>query len=240
MLDGSRIVVVVPARDEEERIGSVVETLPAIVDVVVVVDDGSIDATAERALERGGARTSVLRHERSRGVGAAIATGYRHALALAGTPRDVFVVMAGDAQMDPRDLEALVRPVVDGDADYAKGNRFAWPGARSMIPRGRWLGGHVFSALTRAALAISIDDSQCGYTAIARDACARLDLGDLYPRYGYPNDLLGQLVARGLRVRDVVVRPVYAGEKSGIGLRHVPHIGLLVVRAWLRRRRAGR
>jgi glycosyltransferase involved in cell wall biosynthesis len=235
MLEGSKVLVIVPAFDEEARIERVLATMPAEVDEVIVVDDASRDTTAERARASGDARVSVVVHAVNRGVGAAIATGYCEALARGGGARDAFVVMAGDGQMDPRDLPALALPIVRGDADYVKGDRFAHPDVGRTMPRARRLGGEVFSRLTSVAIGQRVSDSQCGYTALARSACARLDLDALWPRYGYPNDLLGQAAARGMTIREVTVRPVYAGERSGLRVWHLGRIAQLVGRAWLRR-----
>lgn len=214
---GKNIAVVVPAYREAERIGRVLERIPSLVDSVFVVDDGSDDETAAVAGAAGDARVHVHRHELNRGVGAAIATGYR--LAFEGGA-DVAVVMAGDDQMDPRDLRSLLDPVCDEGVAYAKGNRLAWPGARRRMPTLRFLGNHVLSWLTRLVTGLRVQDSQCGYTALSAGAAHAVDLEKLWPRYGYPNDLLGALAASRLEVRDVPVRPVYAGEPSGIGWRH--------------------
>jgi glycosyltransferase involved in cell wall biosynthesis len=235
MLEGARVVVVVPAFDEASRIGRVLRGMPAEVDAIVVVDDASRDGTARAAEGSEDTRVRVVSHAKNCGVGAAIATGYRIALGLTSRPNDAIVVMAGDGQMDPRDLPALVRPIALGDAEYAKGDRFSSRELRRTIPLARRLGGGVFSWLTSRAVGSRISDSQCGYTAISRAACASLDLSDLWPRYGYPNDLLGQLTTRHLRVADVPVRPIYAGEKSGLRAHHTPIIALLVARAWIRR-----
>jgi glycosyltransferase involved in cell wall biosynthesis len=245
MWQASRVTVVVPAWDEAPRIARVVRGVPAWVDAIVVVDDASRDDTAASALATGDARVCIEVHRRNRGVGAAIATGYRRAAATPGGPRDAFVVMAGDGQMDPRDLPELVGPIACGDADYVKGDRFGTrTAAREMsssmraMPLARRLGGRAFSWATSRAIGVPISDSQCGYTALAREACARLDLDALWPRYGYPNDLLSQLALRGLRIAEVPVRAVYADEVSRLRARHVPIIAALVARAWLRRLRA--
>jgi glycosyltransferase involved in cell wall biosynthesis len=233
---GSRVVAVVPAWEEAPRVGRVVRGMPAWVDAVVVVDDASADGTGEAALAVGDARVEVVRHAINRGVGAAIVTGYRRAVERTEGARDVFVVMAGDGQMDPRDLPAVVDPVARGEADYVKGDRFRSPGTRRAMPLGRRLGGAAFSWMTSRAIGHPVSDSQCGYTAIARDAVTRLDLDALWPRYGYPNDLLSQLALRGLRIAEVPVRAVYADEVSRLRPRHVPVVAGLVARAWVRRR----
>jgi glycosyltransferase involved in cell wall biosynthesis len=243
VLHGVKVAVVVPAFEEAPRIGRMIRGLPASVDLVVVVDDASSDATGEAARSAacdGGPPVEVVRHASNRGVGAAIATGYRRARELLADERAVLVVMAGDDQMDPRDLPAVVEPIAAGRADYVKGCRFAWPGVRNQMPAARLAGGWAFSVLTSWAVGQRIRDSQCGYTAIASHAVVRLDLDDLWPRYGYPNDLLGQLAVRKLRVAEVPVRPVYADEVSRLRVGHLPTIVGLVGRAWLRRVRADR
>jgi glycosyltransferase involved in cell wall biosynthesis len=233
----SRIAVVVPAWDEEPRIARVLRGLPPWVDRVIVVDDASADATARVALGLGDARVEVLRHARNRGVGAAIATGYKRALASAGSAKDAYVVMAGDGQMDPDDLPRLVTPIARGEADYVKGTRFRAPEVRRTMPTSRRWAGLAFSWATSRAIGMDVTDSQCGYTALARGACESLDLDRLWPGYGYPNDLLSQLALRGLRVVERPVRPIYADEVSRLKARHVPVVAGLVARAWIRRLR---
>jgi glycosyltransferase involved in cell wall biosynthesis len=237
---GSRIVVIVPAWDEAPRVGRVLRGIPTWVDAIVVVDDASRDGTAEAARAVGDPRVEVIRHGRNRGVGAAVATGYKRALGAAKHPREAFVVMAGDGQMDPGDLATLVTPVVRGEADYVKGDRFRSADVRRVVPAGRLIGGLVFSWATSRAVGIPVSDSQCGYTAIAADACARLELDALWPGYGYPNDILSQLTLRKMRVAEAPVRAVYADEVSRLRSHHVPVVAALVARAWLRRVLAAR
>ena len=235
MRSGSRVVVVIPAMNEHERIARVIGTLPAWIDRVIVVDDASTDGTADRARALADPRVELTVHARNRGVGAAVVTGYRAALAEQGDRDDAFVVMAGDAQMDPADLPHVVDPIVEGEAGYVKGNRFASPEVWRAMPLARRLGGEVLSRLTTRAIGVSITDSQCGYTAIARWACAAIELEEVFPRYGYPNDLLAKLARARVPIREVAVRPVYAGEASGLRAWHVARIGAIVARAWASR-----
>jgi glycosyltransferase involved in cell wall biosynthesis len=221
-----------PAYNEARLIRGALECVPGFVDHIVVVDDASVDATANiaRAVER---PIDVIECVTNQGVGAAISTGCRHALALGA---DLTAVMAADGQMDPADLPALLAPLIAGDADYVKGNRLAWPAASKEMPLHRWLGNHVFSSLTRRAVGVDVQDSQCGYVAMNRRVKDELDWERLWKGYGYPNDLLSWLVVRGLRVQEIPVRPVYGSERSGIGLRHVMWtIPFVIARAWLRR-----
>jgi glycosyltransferase involved in cell wall biosynthesis len=229
------VTVVVPAWNEAPRIARMLRRVPSFVDAVVVVDDASTDGTARVVRDVGDPRVEVVVHEHNRGVGAAIATGYRRALARPGAPRDAFVVMAGDDQMDPADLPTLVGPIDRGEADYVKGDRFRGLRRPPQMPVGRWIGGLVFSWATSRAIGAPVSDSQCGYTAIARAACAAMDLDGMWPGYGYPNDLLAQVASRGLRIAEVPVRAVYADEVSRLRPRHVAVVGGIVARAWVRR-----
>lgn len=230
MWAGKTIAVVVPAWNEERLIERMLARTPSIVDSVIVVDDASEDETAARAAAVGDARVHVLRHVRNRGVGAAIVSGYLRAVE---NGADVIVVMAGDDQMDPADLPALVDPVAMNRADYAKGNRFVHP-ARARMPFFRRVAGIGLSAVTRRATGLRIGDSQCGYTAITAEALRALPLHDLWPRYGYPNDLLGMLAAHGMRVVDVPVRPVYADETSGVRPWHAAVVAGVILRRLFR------
>ncbi len=234
MLHGQRIAVVVPAFNEARFIGETVRELPAFVDDVVVVDDASRDATGDLA-RAASDRVVVVRHAANAGVGAAIVTGYRWARERGA---DVVAVMAGDGQMHPDDLAGLLEPVLRGDLDYAKGDRTRHPDVRRLMPPVRYVGGLALSWLTQRAAGLdSLRDSQCGYTAISRRAIDVIDLGSLWPSYGYPNDLIGALVRAGFRVGDVAVRPVYRGEASGLRPWHALTIGWVVARVACRRLR---
>ena len=232
MLDGKRVAVVVPAYDEENLVVDTLRGIPELVDRVYVVDDASRDATAERAEGVGDPRVQVIRHDANRGVGAAIVTGYRRALEEA---IDVTCVMAADNQMDPAELRSLVEPVARDEVEYAKANRLLSGEAWNVIPRTRYLGNAILSLLTKIASGYwHVADSQAGYTAISRGALADLDLDRLYPRYGFPNDVLVHLNVQNARVRDVRSRPIYdVGEQSGIRLRSVvPRISWLLFKGF--------
>ena len=235
MLEAARIAVVVPAHDEERWIAETVRRMPAFVDHVVVVDDASRDRTALEAARPRDARVEVIRHRDNRGVGAAIVTGYRRARALGA---DVAAVMAGDGQMHPDDLAGVALPVIRGEADYVKGDRLGYPGVFRAMPPARLAGTALLAWLTRHAAGLErLSDSQCGFTAISARALDTLgqELDVLWPRYGYPNDLLGALARCGLRIGEAVVRPVYRGEASGLRPWHAATIGYVIGRVAYRR-----
>ncbi len=232
-----RVAVVIPAFNERRAIVDTVATIPDFVDDIIVIDDASTDDTTAQAglaalRRRNPAGVEVIRHRANRGVGGAITTGYRRALALGA---DVAVVMAGDGQMDPEDLPALLEPIATGAADYVKGNRFLDPSIWTTMPPTRIVGNVLLSVATRVTSGYHhVFDSQCGYTAIDRQALQRIELDELFPRYGYPNDLLSRLHVAGVRVVDVPVRPIYGAHwKSGIDLGTVLHpIPWVLLRSW--------
>jgi glycosyltransferase involved in cell wall biosynthesis len=242
MLEGKPVGVVVPAYNEEALIGQVIETMPGFVDRIYVVDDCSRDGTCDRvqaclAWPSLNKRLELICHTKNQGVGGAIVTGYRRAVE---DSLEVVAVMAGDAQMDPAELERVVGPVVRDEADYVKGNRLFTGEAWQLIPRHRYLGNAFLSLMTKIASGYwHVADSQTGYTAISAEAIRLLPLEKLYPRYGYPNHLLVMLNVYGQRVRDVPVRPVYnIGEESGIRLwKVIPKLSWLLTKCFFWRMR---
>lgn len=238
MFQDKSVGVVVPCHNEASLIGVVIETMPEFVDRIYVVDDVSTDDTAqiiEGYAAKDPGRVVLIRHSKNRGVGAAIATGYRAAVE---DECELVAVMAGDAQMDPADLAILLEPVARGECDYSKGNRLFSGDAWRLIPRVRYLGNSALSLMTKVSSGYwHVADSQTGYTVASLGVLKTIDLDGLYPRYGFPNDMLVQLNIFSFRVHDVPVRPVYGvGEKSGIRLLIViPSISFLLFRRfWYR------
>lgn len=242
MYGSKTVAVVVPCFNEERQIRNVLATMPDFVDLVIVVDDASTDCTVERvdeflASQAGGGEVVLLTHEKNEGVGRAISTGYQLARKRG---IDVTAVMAGDGQMDPDELELLVEPIASGRADYAKGNRLFHRTAWESIPRHRYLGNALLSMLTKIASGYwHSADSQCGFTAISLDALRLIDVEAIYPRYGYPNDILVRLNLYGLSVTDVPIRPVYnIGERSTMQIwKVIPTIAWLIFKLFLWRLR---
>lgn len=241
MLNGKRIAVVVPAHNEVRLIVQAVKQVPEFVDDIIVVDDASTDGTLHR-LQSSVVRKGLcsIRHRTNGGVGAAIVTGYKKALMLGA---EVVAVMAGDAQMDPEDLPKLLAPVIDGKAEYAKGDRLSWPGVAKTMPVVRFVGNHLLSFITRFTSGYrQVRDSQCGYTAVSAKTLSALNLDRLYQRYGFPNDMLAHLFTRSARLEQVPVRPIYGPERSEISLFTVLFaIPWVLVRSfWYRRTASGK
>lgn len=222
MYKSKTVVAVVPAYNEETQIQKVVSTMPGFIDKIVIVNDCSRDKTQQvvESLCQNYSQVVLLNHEVNQGVGGAIATGYKW---VRDNDYDIAVVMAGDAQMDPDDLPALLDPVVNGEADYSKGNRLTTGEAFKNIPKVRYFGNSALTLLTKIASGYwHVTDSQTGYTAINKQALQAIDWDSMYKRYGQPNDLLVKLNVYNFKVVDVPIKPVYnVGEKSGIKVRKV-------------------
>lgn len=230
MYKGKSVCVVVPAYNEEKLIGRVIETMPDYVEKIVIVDDNSIDKTADTVqgyVSKQGGRVILIKHPKNQGVGGAIITGYKWAR---DNRIDATAVMAGDAQMDPADLAAFLDPVVTGEIDYSKGNRLFTGNAWHIIPKVRYLGNSFLSLLTKIASGYwHVADSQTGYTVINLKALDMLNLDGIYKRYGMPNDMLVKLNIYNFKVRDIPIKPVYnIGEISLIRVRKV-----MVTISWL-------
>jgi glycosyltransferase involved in cell wall biosynthesis len=231
------VAVVVTAYNEEFLVARTIESLPGLVDHVIVVDDGSRDATARivAGVATRDPRVRLIRHGKNRGVGGAVSTGLswcrEHDV-------DVAVVMGGDAQMDPTDLPALLDPVVEGRADYAKGNRLGTGEAWKKIPHVRYLGNAALTFTTKIASGYwHVTDSQSGYIAISKTALHLLPIEDIYPGYGMPNDLLVTLNIHGMRVADVPVNPIYGiGERSDLKIGKILFsMSFLIMRLFVKR-----
>jgi len=234
MYKGARIAAVVPAHNEEAHIGRVIATMPDFVDEIVVVDDLSTDSTAQLAEDVGDARVTVIRHEQNLGVGGAIISGHRAAMALGA---DVNVVMAGDGQMDPRFLPTLLDPVVEDGYGFAKANRFFSMDSFAGMPRHRILGNIALSFATKAASGYwHLFDPQNGYTAVRREVLERLSLDRIARGYSFENDLLVHLNILRVPAIDVPIPAVYGSEISGIRLRRVvPEMTRLMLHGFWKR-----
>jgi glycosyltransferase involved in cell wall biosynthesis len=242
VFENKTVAVVIPCYNEQTQIVGVLSTLPALVDLAIVVDDCSTDQTLSTVRQyvqtTGDQRVILIESPANGGVGRAIVLGYQEALR---RRIDVTAVMAGDGQMDPAELVSLVGPVARGEADYAKGNRLFYQNAWHMIPRHRYLGNAFLSMLTKVASGYwHVADSQSGYTAISLEALELTDLEKLYPRYGYPNDMLVRLNVLDFRVADVPIRPVYGvGERSKMKMwKVIPTMSWLIFRRFLWRLKA--
>ncbi len=208
------VAVVIPCFNVERHIAQVIEGLPAWVRHIVCVDDASPDGSAAAIAQLKDPRVSLVRLPKNLGVGGAMKAGYAEAFRLGA---DIAVKMDGDGQMDPAHLPALLAPLRAGEADYAKGNRFAEPDALSAMPKVRLLGNVGLSFLTKAASGYwNVFDPTNGYTALTRAAYARLRLARVSDGYFFESDLLVELNIAGAVVADVDMPARYGDETSSL------------------------
>lgn len=235
MYKNHRIGVVVPAYNEEELILETLGGMPELIDRIFVVNDASRDRTLEliRGRREVDPRIEIINHETNKGLGQSLIDGY---LAAARSDVDITVVMAGDNQMHPGDLPALLDPIIERKFDYVKGNRLLHSNVGSM-PRHRFFGNAILTILTKFATGYySLMDPQCGYTAIRNTALRAIPIHTMTKGYGYNADILNMLNIQRFAVTDVEVRPVYDREKSKIKLwKYIPKTSMILLRLFFRR-----
>ena len=214
MIEGRTVAVVIPAYRVEQAIAGVIRGMPDYVDRIIVVDDASPDATSDVVGKLGEPRLRLIRHPRNQGVGGAMATGFGAALE---ADSDLVVKCDGDGQMDPRDIEALLRPILADRAEYSKGCRFHHFRDLSAMPRARLGGNIALTFLTKFASGYwHVLDPQNGFVAIRGDVLRRLPLARLARGYFFENDMLIRLNALEARVEDVPMPSRYGDETSSL------------------------
>jgi glycosyltransferase involved in cell wall biosynthesis len=240
MYRDKRIALVIPAYNEERLIRPTLEAVPPLVDRIIVADDASTDNTSAvvRECSARDPRIELIRHATNKGPGAGIITGYNRALA---DGYDIAVVCGGDNQMPLDQITLLLDPLIDGRADYAKGNRFMHGrGSLAMIPADmpltRVIGNMIITMLTKIASGYyKVADVVEGFTAINREGLERVHWEGAWPGYGYPMDFLIRLNAHGLRVLDVPRRAIYLpGERQSQikGLRYALRVSPMLIRGF--------
>jgi dolichol-phosphate mannosyltransferase len=208
------IAVIIPAYRSENHILHVLNGIPQFVTFIVVVNDGSPDRTAELVQNHSDQRICLVSHEHNQGVGAAVLTGYGKAIELGAK---IIVKMDSDGQMDPEYLIALIAPILTGQADYTKGNRFLHADQIEFMPLIRRIGNAGLSFLTKAASGYwNIFDPTNGYTAIHASVIPLVDDSKLHRRYFYESSMLIELGMQRAVVQDVAIPAQYKGEVSSL------------------------
>lgn len=212
MYKDNQIAAVIPAYNEENFIGAVLQGIPDFVDCIFVVDDASSDDTFERAKAIDDDRVTVIRNASNMGVGGSMAAGYQAALQ-AGV--DIVIKVDGDGQMSMAHMPQLLDAIVNEGYDYAKGNRFLEGDSLTDMPRIRLIGNIILTFLTKLASGYwHVFDPQNGYTAIRVTALKHLALNRIYKGYFFENDMLVQLNIHRFRVKDVSIPAIYGDEVS--------------------------
>jgi dolichol-phosphate mannosyltransferase len=217
------IVVVVPAYNVEREVDCVLKSMPAYVRHIVVVDDASVDKTAEivarAALDD--RRIVPMQHASNQGVGGAMVTGFRRALELQA---QIVVKIDGDGQMNTADMPGLLIPLVLGEADYCKGNRFHHFQDLRRMSVIRRFGNIALSFFTKAAVGYwRCFDPTNGFVAINGSVLAQIPLEKVYRCYFFETSMLSQLYLLGAVVRDVPIPARYGSETSNLSVGRVMH-----------------
>lgn len=200
------VVALIPAYNEQGKIGRVVRGVKGRVDEAVVVNGGSTDETAAEA-EAAGA--ILLRHGKNQGVGAALRIGCRYVNEIGA---QVVVFMAGDGQSDPEDLESLVRPIVTGECDFVQGSGFL--SGVSTMPFVRRFGNIILTKLFRSIVGTNVTDYTSGYRAISIQGLRRISIPSKgFDRYEMEPWILIQ-GTKMLRWKEVGIRTIYGRRTS--------------------------
>jgi len=215
MLDNYKIAVVIPCYRVREKIIGVLSRIESYVDFIYVIDDGCPDSTGEFVSKVfDDSRLRVLFHPINQGVGAAVVTGYNKA---AEDGNDIIVKIDGDGQMRPELIKLFVKPIINSDADYTKGNRFFSPRSIAPMPTPRLFGNAVLSFMSKLSTGYwRIFDPTNGYTAISSVLVPHLQTSKLAKRFFFESDLLFRLNLIDAKVVDIPMQAVYEDEKSNL------------------------
>jgi glycosyltransferase involved in cell wall biosynthesis len=206
------VCLILPAYNEEKLIIPTIKGAPKIIDRIIVVDDGSIDKTAKVVKQLKDKRIELIQHGINKGLGSALSTGYNRAKEL---KFDMAVVVGADNQMPLNELPNFLDPIIDGKADYTKGNRFLNKSIREM-PYQRVIGNTLLSLLEKPVTGYwGIFDNHDGYTVMSKKALNMLDFNKTWKGYGYNMDYLARLNAVHLKVKDISRTAIYLkGERQ--------------------------
>ncbi len=214
MFEGHKVAVVIPARNEAPHLPNVLRAIPAFVDLVYVVDDGSTDGTAAAARAVGDPRVRILRRDKPGGVGAATLAGMKEAAQAGAT---LLVKVDGDGQMDPQDIPQLLHPLIHEGCGYSKANRFLHTDALRHMPTLRLIGNVFLTFLTKLASGYwRIFDPQNGFLAIRAEVFTRLSHEKIARDFFFENDMLIHLNIHGVKVKDVAIPAHYGEEESDL------------------------
>lgn len=228
--------VVIPSYKAGKHLATVINGLPVLIDHIIVVDDKCPEHSGDIAREIGKVdqRITVLTHEINQGVGGAVVTGYKKALEL---NCDIVVKMDADDQMDPTYLPELIKPVAEGKAGYAKGNRFVDFNALRAMPKFRLIGNSALSFMVKACSGYwNMMDPTNGYTAISRNVLEKINLDSLAKRYFFETDMLIRLNIQNAVVKDVPIPARYGDEESSLSIRHtMSRFPVLLIKGLIKR-----
>lgn len=209
-----RLAVVIPVFNNERYIQKVIENIPDLVQHIIVVDDASKDKTSSVVKKIHDPRLRLIRHKHNQGVGGAMLSGYSAALQLGA---DIVVKMDGDDQMDPSYLSALVDPIIQGDADYCKGNRFLHTSELLSMPVIRRIGNWGLTFLTKLASGYwNIFDPTNGFTAVHKTILNSISTNNIAKDFFFETSLLLEMRHLEAKVTDIPIPARYKDQHSSL------------------------
>ncbi len=220
-IKSQHITVVIPAYCVENEIESVLCSIPSFINTIIVVNDASLDQTEAiiQKMKLQDERIILVSHNTNRGVGGAMVSGFQKALTL---DSDIVIKLDGDGQMDPAFLQKLITPILNNQADYAKGNRFYDFVALRKMPSIRKFGNTILGFLTKTATGYwNIFDPTNGYIAIRTEKLKQLNLANIATSYYFETSMLANLYLINARVVDVPIPAVYNNEISNLKISKV-------------------
>ena len=214
------ISVVIPAFKVRQHILQVISSIPGNVSEIIVVDDACPQKTGAYVLDKSqDKRVKVLTHPQNLGVGGAMKTGYREALK---NSADIIVKIDGDGQMNLKNLNRILEPLLKNQADYTKGNRFFYLSGIKRMPIARIIGNLFLSFFTKISSGYhNIFDPNNGFIAIRADALKQINLNSIDDGYFFESDMLYNLYTVRAVVRDIPMEAQYENEKSNLKIHKV-------------------
>lgn len=214
------IAVVIPSYKVRAHILKVIERIPKLVWRIYVIDDACPEKSGHFVQEHcNDQRIKVIFHERNKGVGGAVITGYRHAIEEGAA---LIVKIDGDGQMDPSLIPIFAKPIISGEADYTKGNRFFELDTLDGMPRMRVFGNAALSLMSKLSTGYwDTFDPTNGYTCIHGATLSMLPLDKISERYFFETDILFRLGTVKARVIDIPMRAIYGDEESGLKIKSI-------------------
>ena len=218
--DNYSVCVVIPAYKAQREILGVLEQIPELVTRIIVVDDACPNGTGQLVQEKSNdQRVEVIFNKENLGVGGSMVVGYKKAME---QDHQIIVKLDGDGQMDPIRIPKLIGPIIRGQADYSKGNRFDSLEDLEQMPRIRIFGNAVLSLMSKISSGYwQITDPTNGFTAIHRTVLERIHLGKLRKGWFFESDMLFRLAIIKAVVADVPMPASYGSEKSNLNIRKV-------------------
>ncbi len=209
-----KIAVVIPAFKVKRQLQNVVDLIPPYIWRIYIVDDACPEGSTINIKKLHDNRIIILKHEFNLGVGGAMKTGYLSAI---NDGADILVKIDGDGQMNPKLIMDFASPIIDGEADYTKGNRFYDLEAVKQMPRIRIFGNAILSMMCKLSSGYwDIFDPTNGYTAIDASVCKNLPFSKISNRYFFETDMLFRLNLSRAVVMDIPMESKYGAEISNL------------------------